>query len=65
MFTLRNKSVVSEVRNPVAEKKPQEIKIRTLWAIHVFLSFLSVDCFTYSVEKVLHTEERPLQRKYQ
>lgn len=47
-------------------QKPQEIKIRTLWAIHVFLRgdqycFLSVGCFTYSVEKVLPTQERPLQ----
>lgn len=50
-------------------KKAQEIKIKTLWATHVFLradqySFLSVGCFTCTVEKVPHTEERPLQHDY-
>lgn len=37
-------------------KKPQEVKIRTLWAICVFVradqySFLSVGYFTYTLEK--------------
>lgn len=66
MFTLGNKLVVSEVSNPVAAaKKPQEIKIRILWAIRVFLrgdqySFLSVGCFTYTVEKKCLTQRRGL-----